>query len=527
MMIAETGIAAGKDGPYGRLHQDVAALRICTAQSSMDIPDTGPSQHLHLSPMLEPRNLDSHGAILEEDEDETSSEPTEAITPTSDSHLSVLRHQDEQATNHNSVPVDSVAPIKPLVTDSMATSPPTKPAATMPLSEKPLSSASPMRRAKLSRATSFKLKGLFRRTTSHEVDTLSGEPATIEDAYQPGKLSASTLNPLISRSAVQSSVTSQINTPSSPGSPTSINGSREYGFPQETLLKVGRSSTGLSSRDPKIRFSYATRPQMPSERKRTQSMSQIPQIEPDNFISIPAAAGAGLKARRLSATIPDDFFVDTVELNEEFTSASMLPGKRGKVVGKGATATVKLMVRKGGSSDQVFAVKEFRKRGQNEDEDDYVKKVKSEYSIANSLHHPNVVQTVRLCTHAGRWNHVMEFCPQGDIFTLVQKRYLTLADNLCLFKQLLRGVAHLHSHGIAHRDIKLENLLMTDEGYLKITDFGVSEVFCGEHPGLRSSQGECGRDMKGVRLCAPGICGSLPYIAPEVFEKKGQSFFLS
>lgn len=251
-------------------------------------------------------------------------------------------------------------------------------------------------------------------------------------------------------------------------------------------------------------------------------MSHIHQLKPDNFISMPAATGAGLKARRMSTSLPDDFDVDTVELHDEFTSGSLVPGKRGKLVGKGATATVKLMIRKGGSADQVFAVKEFRKKGQSEEESEYVNKVKSEYSIAKSLHHPNIVQSIRLCTHHGRWNHVMEFCPQGEIFTLVQKRYLTLEDNLCLFKQLLRGVAYLHGHGIAHRDIKLENLLMTNEGHLKITDFGVSEVFCGEHPGIRGAGGECGVNMGDCRLCAPGICGSLPYIAPEVLEKKGE-----
>lgn len=227
----------------------------------------------------------------------------------------------------------------------------------------------------------------------------------------------------------------------------------------------------------------------------------------------------------MSTSIPEEFFVETVELNEEFTNKSLVPGLRGKHIGKGATATVKLMVRKGGQSKEIFAVKEFRKKGQNEDENEYVRKVKSEYSIAKSLHHPNIVESVRLCTHSGRWNHVMEYCPQGEIFTLVQKQYLTLDDNLCLFKQLIRGVAYLHAHGIAHRDIKLENLLMTDEGHLKITDFGVSEVFCGEHPGLRSAGGECGKDMKEIRQCAPGICGSLPYIAPEVFAKKGEYNF--
>ena len=104
---------------------------------------------------------------------------------------------------------------------------------------------------------------------------------------------------------------------------------------------------------------------------------------------------------------------------------------------------------------------------------------------------------------------------------MVAKGYLKDADHLCLFKQLLRGVAYLHGHGIAHRDIKLQNLLMTTQGQLKITDFGVSEVFSGEHPGLRGVGLECGKNMKETRRCAPGICGSKPYIAPEVLSKKG------
>ncbi len=269
-------------------------------------------------------------------------------------------------------------------------------------------------------------------------------------------------------------------------------------------------------------FSTMNKPQRPGSRKRSTSMTGLPFFEPDNYISMPAATGVGLKARRMSTSLPDDFNVDTVELTKEFTSPSILPGKRGKMIGKGATATVKLMIRKGGPADHVYAVKEFRKKGQKEDQDEYEKKVKSEFSIARSLHHPNIVESVRLCTHSGRWNHVMEYCPQGELFALVEKRYFKLEDRLCLFKQLLRGVAYLHAHGVAHRDIKLENLLMTNEGHLKITDFGVSEVFCGEHPGIRAARGECGTNMKEFRRCSPGICGSLPYIAPEVLEKKGK-----
>jgi serine/threonine protein kinase len=172
-------------------------------------------------------------------------------------------------------------------------------------------------------------------------------------------------------------------------------------------------------------------------------------------------------------------------------------------------------------------VKEFRGKSTTEKEEDYEQKVKSEFLIAKSAHHPNIVETFRLCTHNGRWNQVMEFCGQGDLFGLVSQKYLSqeehFSDRLCLFKQLIQGLNYLHNHGIAHRDVKLENILITKDSKLKITDFGVSEVFAGIHPGVRSAGGHCGKDMSEVRLCAPGMCGSPPYVAPEVIAKNGKS----
>ncbi|OAP61089.1 hypothetical protein AYL99_03290 [Fonsecaea erecta] len=239
--------------------------------------------------------------------------------------------------------------------------------------------------------------------------------------------------------------------------------------------------------------------------------------------SLPAQEGAGAKARRLSADPREDFVVDVCPLEDEFVSASKI-GRR-KEIGKGASATVKIMLRKGekkGEGTVLYAVKEFRKKSARETEEEYVRKVKSEYTIAKSLSHPNIVQTVRLCTNNGRWNHVMEYCPQGELFSLVERKYFKAEDRNCIFKQVLRGVNYLHEHGIAHRDIKLENLLMTDDGYIKITDFGVSEVFCGDHPGIAASRGLCGQGMREVRKSAPGICGSKPYISPEVLAQDGE-----
>lgn len=239
--------------------------------------------------------------------------------------------------------------------------------------------------------------------------------------------------------------------------------------------------------------------------------------------ALPPDSGTGAKARRMSLSLPDDFAVDVAELQSEFEYQSKFLGRHGKHLGKGAASKVTLMNRKG-YPEELYAVKEFRGKSHRETQQDYEKKIKSEFSIAKSLHHPNVVETIRLCTDHGRWNHVMEYCSEGDLFSLVQKGHLKgedrKKDRLCLFKQLIQGVYYLHANGIAHRDIKLENLIITKDSKLKITDFGVSEVFCGTHPGLREAGGQCGRNMGDIRLCSPGICGSEPYIAPEVLEKK-------
>lgn len=307
--------------------------------------------------------------------------------------------------------------------------------------------------------------------------------------------------------------------------------------------KKNRASTGLTLRGRAVNFVGATmgrgsRPNKGGPRRASSfdmgqrpTVSNIPKhIDEEKTYPperlpwpLPPDAGTGAKARRMSLSLPDDFTVDVAELLSEFEYQHKLLGRHGKHLGKGAASKVTLMARKG-YPNELYAVKEFRGKSNRESQEDYEKKIKSEFSIGKSLHHPNIVETIRLCTDHGRWNHVMEYCSEGDLFGLVQKGFLKgedkKKDRLCLFKQLIQGVNYLHANGIAHRDIKLENLLITKDSKLKIADFGVSEVFSGTHPGLREAGGQCGQNMGEIRLCSPGICGSEPYIAPEVLEKK-------
>ncbi|PQE17886.1 kinase domain containing protein [Rutstroemia sp. NJR-2017a BBW] len=487
------------------------------------------------------------GPIPEEDEDETSSEAAnEPITPTDVQHPHQHAHVISEAPliiNTVATPASTGKKNQPYTLRSPKTdeTPSSNPLATwsnLPSKESSLKG---------------RVSKLFRRSNSH-VEKLNIN--SFIELDHPTLTNNNGSDPMLGREHRRVSIrrlststtpfTSRSNTPPSPACP-SDRGSQESvsfkGASKENLnmTKKQRSSTGLGLRDklqrhgPKISFAQPETENNNLAPQRSSSVDWDPsniytpqpvvQEIPRQIWGMAAETGIGLKSRRLSVSLPDDFTVDVVELDEEYAPQSKLIGRRGKSIGKGATAHVKLMVRKGCSSD-IYAVKEFRGKSTTEKEEDYEKKVKSEFSIAQSARHPNIVETFRLCTHNGRWNHVMEYCEQGDLFGLVNQKYLNKEDHAkdrqCLFKQLIQGLSYLHSNGIAHRDVKLENLLITKDSKLKITDFGVSEVFAGIHPGLRAASGKCGKDMGEVRLCAPGICGSPPYIAPEVIEKKGE-----
>lgn len=98
----------------------------------------------------------------------------------------------------------------------------------------------------------------------------------------------------------------------------------------------------------------------------------------------------------------------------------------------------------------------------------------------------------------------MEVCGGGDLLTYVRRRR-KLKEDIAkfLFRQIVLGLQYIHSKGVLHRDIKLDNILLTSEGDVKICDFGVSKL------------------IKNKSQIQTEQCGTPAYIAPEVFRGKG------
>ncbi|KAI1153200.1 kinase-like domain-containing protein [Nemania diffusa] len=178
-------------------------------------------------------------------------------------------------------------------------------------------------------------------------------------------------------------------------------------------------------------------------------------------------------------------------------------GKIGRVLGSGAGGSVKLMKRS--EDNTVFAVKEFRPRHSYETEKEYTKKLTAEFCFGSALHHGNIIETLDIVQEKGKWYEVMEYAP-FDLFAIVMTGKMSKAEINCCFLQILSGVTYLHSSGLAHRDLKLDNVVVSEHGIMKIIDFGSAHVF--KYP------------FESEIVLASGIVGSDPYLAPEVYDER-------
>lgn len=149
-------------------------------------------------------------------------------------------------------------------------------------------------------------------------------------------------------------------------------------------------------------------------------------------------------------------------------------GKFGKILGAGAGGSVRLMKRS--SDGTTFAVKEFRARHSYETEKEYAKKVTAEFCVGSTLHHGNIIETLDIIHEKGKWYEVMEYAP-FDLFAIVMTGKMSREEVSCAFLQILSGVTYLHSMGLAHRDLKLDNVVVNEFGIMKIIDFGSASVF--------------------------------------------------
>ncbi len=149
------------------------------------------------------------------------------------------------------------------------------------------------------------------------------------------------------------------------------------------------------------------------------------------------------------------------------------------------------------SLEREVAIKVLKAEYANDPE--VLERFRREAHAAAKLNHPNIVQIYDTGSDNGTYYIVMEYLPEPD-FKRIIREYgpLPLRKVLQVSIECCRALAYAHRLGIVHRDIKPHNVLFTDDGHAKLSDFGIA-----------AAMGERGLTDEGM------VLGSAQYMSPE------------
>ncbi|MBR0230139.1 MAG: serine/threonine protein kinase, partial [Erysipelotrichaceae bacterium] len=167
-----------------------------------------------------------------------------------------------------------------------------------------------------------------------------------------------------------------------------------------------------------------------------------------------------------------------------------------KLIGEGGMADVYLAV------DSILkrevAVKVLR--GDLNEDPVNLQRFQREASAITNLSHPNIVEVYDVGEDNHRSYFVMEYVPGKTLKQLTKQRgAVNPTEAVNIMKQLVSATAHAHHNGIIHRDIKSQNVLIKDDGTVKLSDFGIAAT--GDSQQLTQTD---------------TVMGSVHYLAPEL-----------
>jgi formylglycine-generating enzyme required for sulfatase activity/predicted esterase len=147
--------------------------------------------------------------------------------------------------------------------------------------------------------------------------------------------------------------------------------------------------------------------------------------------------------------------------------------------------------------------------GDLEADPDRLRRFEREARAASALNHPNIVTIHDIDEHVGRHYIAMELIEGNTLREVLARGELPLPEIMFIARQIAEGLAKAHGAGIVHRDLKPENIMVTDDGLVKIVDFGLAKLapkdadFGSESPTM-SEQTKRG-----------SLLGTIPYLSPE------------
>ena len=177
--------------------------------------------------------------------------------------------------------------------------------------------------------------------------------------------------------------------------------------------------------------------------------------------------------------------------------------KYGRIIGRGAFGKVNIGLNI--LTGRIVAIKSFNKK--NIINESSKKKILYETNLMRGLFHPSVTKILETFESEKYMLIIMEYISGGNLQNFVKKRRkLCEKTAKILFRQIIQGIKYIHSRGIVHRDIKLENILLDLNNIIKICDFGVGKLIK-------------------PNTILKDQCGTPVYMAPEIIKGEGYHGF--
>jgi serum/glucocorticoid-regulated kinase 2 len=173
-----------------------------------------------------------------------------------------------------------------------------------------------------------------------------------------------------------------------------------------------------------------------------------------------------------------------------------------KVLGKGAYGKVQLVEKL--DTKELFAMKSLRKA--EIIEQDQVEHTKAERMILAHTNHPFLVGLEYAFQTKDKLFFILQFMRGGELFQHLKRERVFEESRVKFYTACMAlGLGHLHSKEIVYRDLKPENVLMDDYGFVMLTDFGMSKFIKNNEQAL-------------------SFVGTPEYLCPEIINNKGHSF---
>ncbi|KAJ1968179.1 hypothetical protein IWQ62_001398 [Dispira parvispora] len=177
-----------------------------------------------------------------------------------------------------------------------------------------------------------------------------------------------------------------------------------------------------------------------------------------------------------------------------------------KCLGRGTFSKVFLGVNK--TTEEQVALKFIKNRPASKS-DKHDVRVQRETNILTVINHPNIIRIMKRADTKNNTVLVMEYAQGGELLSYIRQHgRLREEEARRFFREVISAIDYCHQHGILHRDLKLENIMLDQKKRVKIIDFGFANIFFRD----RLLDTFCGSPF----YAAPEMVNGVRYRGPEV-----------